>query len=81
MEIGDLYDFPHRDLARPSAPLRTLTPGPPPRGRGESSPLPAGEGGRRPGEGYPRFKVTPGAVRVVNETVAAAYERASSKAR
>ncbi len=31
-----------------------------PWGRSEENPLPQGEGGRRPGEGYPRFKVTNG---------------------
>jgi adenine-specific DNA-methyltransferase len=64
-EIDGIYARMHpaieRALAELNAALRALPPTPSPTGRGsEGNPLPAGEGGRRPGEGYPRFKVTQG---------------------
>lgn len=63
-EIDGIYARMHpgveQALADLNAALKALTPGPSPKGRGEKNPLPLGEGGRRPGEGYPRFEVKSG---------------------
>ncbi len=63
-EIDSIYARMHpaieKALADLNAALKSLTPSPSPKRRGEYNLLPSGEGGRRSGEGYPRFKVTTG---------------------
>ncbi len=63
-EIDGIYARMHpaieKALADLNAALKALTPSPSPKGRGEQNPLTPGEGGRRPGEGYPRFTVERG---------------------
>jgi adenine-specific DNA-methyltransferase len=63
-EIDGIYTRMHpaieRALAELNSGLKSLSPGRSPKGGGEKNPPPVGEGGRTPGEGYPRYRVTTG---------------------